>query len=228
MSSRLFLTFFSIRLDFMCLVLCLGPSSTWTWALCTVSNMSLYLFLSVQTASSKTTIYRRCFLFSIVYFWFLSQRSSVHRCVVLILHLQFYFIFQHAYLCPSTIQLFLSLFQCRLAWGQGCRFPQKFFNFCLFVCLFVCLFSETGYLSMSDYPGTHFVDQAGLELRNLPASASWVLGLKACATTPGFFLLFNRGWGRLLCTPGWFSASWSSCLRHWYYRHYLHTCMAFS
>jgi hypothetical protein len=34
-------------------------------------------------------------------------------------------------------------------------------------------------------PGTHFVDQAGLELRNLPASASRVLGLKACATMPG-------------------------------------------
>jgi hypothetical protein len=34
-------------------------------------------------------------------------------------------------------------------------------------------------------PGTHFVDQAGLELRNPPASASQVLGLKACATTPG-------------------------------------------
>jgi hypothetical protein len=32
-------------------------------------------------------------------------------------------------------------------------------------------------------PGTHSVDQAGLELRNLPASASQVLGLKACATT---------------------------------------------
>jgi hypothetical protein len=30
-------------------------------------------------------------------------------------------------------------------------------------------------------PGTHFVDQAGLELRNPPASASRVLGLKACA-----------------------------------------------
>jgi hypothetical protein len=26
-------------------------------------------------------------------------------------------------------------------------------------------------------PGTHFVDQAGLELRNLPASASQVMGL---------------------------------------------------
>jgi hypothetical protein len=34
-------------------------------------------------------------------------------------------------------------------------------------------------------PGTHFVEQAGLELRNPPASASRVLGLKACATTPG-------------------------------------------
>jgi hypothetical protein len=34
-------------------------------------------------------------------------------------------------------------------------------------------------------PGTHSVDQAGLELRNLPASASRVLGLEVCATTPG-------------------------------------------
>jgi hypothetical protein len=34
-------------------------------------------------------------------------------------------------------------------------------------------------------PGTHSVDQVGLELRNPPASASQVkvLGLKACATT---------------------------------------------
>ncbi|KRY62511.1 hypothetical protein T4D_13818, partial [Trichinella pseudospiralis] len=32
-------------------------------------------------------------------------------------------------------------------------------------------------------PGTHFVDQAGLELKYPPASASQVLGLKVCATT---------------------------------------------
>jgi hypothetical protein len=32
-------------------------------------------------------------------------------------------------------------------------------------------------------PLTHSVDQAVLELRNLPASASQVLELKACATT---------------------------------------------
>jgi hypothetical protein len=46
-------------------------------------------------------------------------------------------------------------------------------------------------------PGTHFVDQAGLELRNSPASASQVLGLKACATTPGSdidFLPPGNGW----------------------------------
>jgi hypothetical protein len=36
-------------------------------------------------------------------------------------------------------------------------------------------------------PGTHSVDQACLELRNPPASASQVLGLKACATTVQLF-----------------------------------------
>jgi hypothetical protein len=41
-------------------------------------------------------------------------------------------------------------------------------------------------------PGTHSVDQAGLEFRNLPASASQVLGLKACATsTQQIFSLFT-------------------------------------
>jgi hypothetical protein len=40
-------------------------------------------------------------------------------------------------------------------------------------------------------PGTHSVDQAGLELRNPPASASRVLGLKACTTMPG--------WSYFLC-----------------------------
>jgi hypothetical protein len=39
-------------------------------------------------------------------------------------------------------------------------------------------------------PGTHYVDQAGLELRNPTASASQVLGLKAYATTPSINLFF--------------------------------------
>jgi hypothetical protein len=41
-------------------------------------------------------------------------------------------------------------------------------------------------------PGTHSVDQAGLELRNLPASASQVLGLKVCATMPGSIRLLSK------------------------------------
>jgi hypothetical protein len=41
-------------------------------------------------------------------------------------------------------------------------------------------------------PGTHSVNQAGLELRNPPASASQVLGLKACATTAQFLHFILR------------------------------------
>jgi hypothetical protein len=37
--------------------------------------------------------------------------------------------------------------------------------------------------------GAHFVDQAGLELRNLPASTSRVLGLKVCATIQSVLLI---------------------------------------
>jgi hypothetical protein len=42
-------------------------------------------------------------------------------------------------------------------------------------------------LSRPGYPGTCFVDQAGLELRNLIASALRVLGLEVYDTTPGHF-----------------------------------------
>jgi hypothetical protein len=54
-----------------------------------------------------------------------------------------------------------------------------------FFVLFCFVFRGRVSLCSPGCPGTHFVDQAGLELRNPPASASWVLGLKACATTPG-------------------------------------------
>jgi hypothetical protein len=55
----------------------------------------------------------------------------------------------------------------------------------LFVCFCFCfsVFRDRVSLCSPSCPGTHFVDQAGLELRNPPASASQVLGLKVCATT---------------------------------------------
>jgi hypothetical protein len=46
-----------------------------------------------------------------------------------------------------------------------------------------CFFQDRVSLYSPGCPGTHFVDQAGLQLRNPPASASQVLGLKAWATT---------------------------------------------
>ena len=55
-----------------------------------------------------------------------------------------------------------------------------FFIFYLFI-----YFGDRVSLCSPGCPGTHFVDQGGLELRNPPASASRVLGIKACATTPG-------------------------------------------
>ena len=56
---------------------------------------------------------------------------------------------------------------------------------------FVLLFGDRVSLYSPGCPGTHFVDQAGLELRNLPASASRALGLKVCASTPVFMGDFN-------------------------------------
>jgi hypothetical protein len=56
---------------------------------------------------------------------------------------------------------------------------------CFFCFLFFFFFQDRVSLISSGCPGTHFVDQTGLELRNPPASASRVLGLKVYATTPG-------------------------------------------
>ena len=55
----------------------------------------------------------------------------------------------------------------------------------------IFLFRDRVSLYSPGCPGTHSVDQAGLELRNLPASASQVLGLKACTATARLFF-FQR------------------------------------
>jgi hypothetical protein len=71
-------------------------------------------------------------------------------------------------------------------WGQIYHteqlFGKKFFCF---------VFWDRVSLCIPDCPGTHSVDQAGFELRNLPASASQVLGLKECATTAQLWKNFN-------------------------------------
>jgi hypothetical protein len=66
----------------------------------------------------------------------------------------------------------VSLFGCLFGFGFGFGFG----------------FFKTGFLSLCSpgCAGTHSVDQAGLELRNLPASASQVLGLKCAITAQPF------------------------------------------
>jgi hypothetical protein len=95
--------------------------------------------------------------------------------------------------------LFVCLFVCffsRVIWLCLCSFQFKMlllvFSLGLFLYSIFCtnFFMGGGVqdrvsLCSPGCPGTHIVDQAGLKLRNLPASVSQVLGLKVCATTPG-------------------------------------------
>ena len=65
------------------------------------------------------------------------------------------------------------------------------------VCLF-CFFFQTGFLCVAlvalvPVLELALVDQAGLELRDPPASASQMLGLKVCATTAQF-MTDSLGW----------------------------------
>ena len=53
-----------------------------------------------------------------------------------------------------------------------------------FFFFFFLVFRKRVFFYSPGCPGPHFLNQAGLELRNPAASASGVLGLKSCATTP--------------------------------------------
>jgi hypothetical protein len=66
----------------------------------------------------------------------------------------------------------------------GNSYKREHFSFFFFSSFFL-VFRDRVSLYSPGCPRTHFIDQAGLELRNLPASASQVLGLKVCTTTPG-------------------------------------------
>jgi hypothetical protein len=64
----------------------------------------------------------------------------------------------------------------------SCSSPESFLAVVWFVCLFL-VFRDRVSLYSTGCPGTYFVDQAGLELRNPPASASQVLKLKVCTAS---------------------------------------------
>jgi hypothetical protein len=109
---------------------------------------------------------------------------------------------------------------------HACLQPNLFCCCCCYCFCFVLVFGCFVFLFFRDKvslcspscPGTHSVDQAGLELRNSPVSASQVLGLKACATTtrhlqPNLMEAFS-----LLRLPLlwwlWLVSSWHETLQH--------------
>jgi hypothetical protein len=68
----------------------------------------------------------------------------------------------------------------------------------VFCFLFFVFVFETGLqitLCSPGCPGTHSVDQVGLELRDQPASASQVLGLKGAPPLTGFFFFLMQFYG---------------------------------
>jgi hypothetical protein len=72
----------------------------------------------------------------------------------------------------------------------GCLWTLKCLILIYLWQFFFLVFRDRVSLCSPGCPGTRSVDQAGLELRNPPAFASQVLGLKACATTPGWKIHF--------------------------------------
>jgi hypothetical protein len=70
----------------------------------------------------------------------------------------------------------------------------------LIIIIMIGLFQDSISLCSAGCPGTYSVDQAGLEHRDLPASAFPVVGLRVCTATAEliiyFILLFNFGFPR--------------------------------
>jgi hypothetical protein len=106
---------------------------------------------------------------------------------------------QKAFFCQCIQVYLLSL----LSDCVSCLIQRSLLNWsygffvCLFACLLACLFvldfvQDRLSLYTSGCPRTHSVDQAGLKCRNPPASASQVLGFKACTTTVCLVLSFEK------------------------------------
>jgi hypothetical protein len=82
-------------------------------------------------------------------------------------------------------------------------FSNTFLFISFFFVSFCFCFRDRVSLCSPGCPGTHFANQAGLELRKLPAFASQVLELKACTTMHScyqawFSFLITNKFGRPL------------------------------
>jgi hypothetical protein len=70
-----------------------------------------------------------------------------------------------------------------MRFSSSIHLPENFMRLLLLLIIIIFVFRDMVSMYIPGFPGTYFVDQAGLKLRNPPAFASQVLGLKASATT---------------------------------------------
>jgi hypothetical protein len=149
----------------------LGPGSQtqvlWVYNLHLQENYALLttelpLQLYINYILEKYYVYKICLL-------------CIFRCAECICISKFYFLHdKYILFVLATLFIGLTKYQTRN------NLKENSFHF--FVCLFVCFvlgflflflfFRDRVSLCSPGCPGTHFVDQADLELRNLPASAS--------------------------------------------------------
>jgi hypothetical protein len=133
--------------------------------MCVLLDLGLCGFRGAELRSSR--LHRKCYVHwtspeALSWFWCLKslQVSNLAPCC-----------------CLKIILIML---------GPGCHFLmalQKEGIKLVINYYYYLVFRDRVSLCSPGCPGTHSVDQAGLELKNPPASASRVLGLKACAIT---------------------------------------------
>jgi hypothetical protein len=123
----------------------------------------VFTFVSTPNRCGKGVVRHRC-----------AQEVTRHQLLYRILEA----ILKYFYLKVLNLSFIWQLLSCHYNLERA----QSIFLFYLFVCLSVCLFIylfiylDRVFLYSPGCPGIHYVDQAGLELRYIPASASWVLG----------------------------------------------------
>jgi hypothetical protein len=110
-----------------------------------------------------------------------NKKTKLTAEYFLIFKLIIYFLLVENFICSCSLNQIHVLWICL-------KFLLYFLNHSLSLYLFVCLFLFLFFwdrvsLFSPGCTGTHIVDQAGLELRNPPASAFQVPGLKVCNTT---------------------------------------------
>jgi hypothetical protein len=128
-----------------------------------------------QSIYIYTYIYTYIHIYTYIY-------THIYICIYVCIYVYVYIDILFMYLC---IMYYLFMYVCMYV----CMY--LFIYLFIYLLVLVLVFRDRVSLYSPGCPGTRSVDQVGLGLRNLPASASQVLGLKACATTARLHIFYE-------------------------------------